>query len=156
MYIDTKTYAFIGFDFGLSPSALENNIATFAERSLVKTENVRIDPLFNHAEVKYQEVGNKWVLASVEGDDSLAVKNPDTDSGYVAHVQFNYQITAVDTTQKDSFDSKIGRNDNINSYKSNGDEKFWKDYNILLSDYDADEIFKKLKAINKTKGKATP
>ena len=149
MSVDTKTDACIYFDFGLSPTALENGVASFAQRSLVRTGNVRIDPMFNHAEVKYQEVGNKWVLASVEGDDSLAVKNPDTDSGYVAHVKFNYQITAVDTSEKESFNSKIGRNDNINAYKSNGDEKFWKDYNILLSDYDAEDVFKKLKAIDK-------
>jgi hypothetical protein len=151
-YIDTKTYAFIYFDFGLSPAGLKDPIAgTFTQRSLIKTGIVAVDLLSDHTKVTYQEVGNKWVLAGVDGNASLSVKSPKLNYDYTAHVKFNYQITAVDTTQKESFDSKIGRNDNINAYKSNGNEKFWQDYNILLSDYNADDIFKELKDINKAK-----
>ncbi|MES2375523.1 MAG: carboxypeptidase-like regulatory domain-containing protein [Bacteroidota bacterium] len=151
-YIDTKTYAFIYFDFGLSPEALSEVVpGTFAYRSLIRTGATEVGLQFDHTQVSYQEVGNKWVLSGVEGDDSLAVKNPQLKYNYVAHVKYNYQITAVDTIQQESFTAKIGRNDNINAYKSNGDEKFWKDYNILLSDYDAADIFKKIKAINKSK-----
>ncbi|MEO8884692.1 MAG: hypothetical protein ABI367_01430, partial [Mucilaginibacter sp.] len=151
IYIDTKTYAFIYFDFGLSPSATSTiGATTFAKRSLMRLGNTGIDLLYDHTKVNYQQFGNKWVLSNVEGDDSLRVNNPEKKYDYVAHVKFNYQITAVDTTETESFSSKIGRNDNINAYKSNGDEKFWKDYNIILSDYDVDDIFKKVKAINKT------
>ncbi len=150
MFVDAKTYAFIYFDFGLSPAGLKDfSSGVFAERSLMRTGNVDIGLQTDNAKVSYQEVGNKWVLSGVEGDDALAVKSADQKHDYVAHVKFNYQITAVDTTQKESFDSKIGRNDNINAYKSNGDEKFWKDYNILLSDYNAEDIFKQLTDINK-------
>lgn len=150
MYIDTKTYAFIYFDFGLSPSALADfGLGTLAKRSLLRSGDVDIDVLYDHAKVSYQEVGNKWVLSGVDGDDSLRVKNAAANQNYVAHVKFNYQITAVDTTQKGTFSSKIGRNESINNYKSNGDEKFWKDYNILLSDYDAEEIFRKIREVNK-------
>jgi len=150
MFVDAKTYAFIYFDFGLSPAGLKDfSSGVFAERSLMRTGNVDIGLQTDNAKVSYQEVGNKWVLSGVEGDDALAVKSADQKHDYLAHVKFNYQITAVDTTQKESFDSKIGRNDNINAYKSNGDEKFWKDYNILLSDYNAEDIFKQLTDINK-------
>jgi hypothetical protein len=151
VYIDVKTYAFIYFDFGLSPSALKNlGPSTFARKALVRAGNVEIGMLFDQTKVSYQEVGSKWVLMDVEGDASLTVKTPEDKSGYTARVKFNYQVTAVDTVQKESFNAKIGRNDNINAYKSNGDEKFWKNYNILLSDYDAEEIFNKLKIINKS------
>ncbi len=150
MYIDTKTYAFVYFDFGLSPTATSTiGAATFAKRSLMRLGNTGIDLMFDHTKVNYQQFSNKWVLSNVEGDDSLKVNNPELKYDYVAHVKFNYQITAIDTTQKESFDSKVGRNDNINAYKSNGDEKFWKDYNIILSDDNVDDIFKKIKAINK-------
>ncbi|MDB4924868.1 carboxypeptidase-like regulatory domain-containing protein [Mucilaginibacter sp.] len=150
MYIDSKTYAFIYFDFGLSPSGLNDpGSGNSVERSLMRTGNVGIGLMLDNSKVSYQEVGNKWVLSGVEGDNSLAIKDPVLKYDYTAHVKFNYQITAVDTTQKESFNSKIGRNDNINAYKSNGDEKFWKDYNILLSDYDTEDIFKQIKAINK-------
>lgn len=151
-YIDTKTYAFIYFDFGLSPEALSEVVpGTFAYRSLIHTAATAVGLQYDHTQVSYQQVGNKWVLSGVEGDDSLTIKNPQLKYGYTAQVKYNYQITAVDTTQQESFNSKIGRNDNINAYKSNSDEKFWKDYNILLSDYDAEEIFKKIKMINKSK-----
>jgi hypothetical protein len=45
----------------------------------------------------------------------------------------------------------MGRNESINNYKSSGGERFWKDYNILLSDYNVDEILKQIQTINKTK-----
>ncbi|MBC7400336.1 MAG: carboxypeptidase-like regulatory domain-containing protein [Mucilaginibacter sp.] len=152
LYIDTKTYAFIYFDFGLSPKALSEVVpGTFIYRSLMRTGATEVGLQFDHTQVSYQEVGNKWVLSGVEGDDSLSVKNPQLKYDYKAQVKYNYQITAVDPTQQESFIAKIGRNDNINAYKSNGDEKFWKDYNIILSDYDVEEVFKKIKAINKIK-----
>jgi len=152
LYIDTKTYAFVYFDFGSNLDDLQNfGTGNFAERSLMKTGDVDFGLLYDNSKVSYQEVGKKWVLASVEGDDSVTVRSSKLTYDYIAHVKFNYQITAVDTTQKESFNSKLGRNDDINAYKSNGDEKFWKDYNILLSDYDTEGIFKQIQAINKLK-----
>jgi hypothetical protein len=150
MYIDTKTFAFIYFDFGLSPSGLTNlGGGNFAERSLIKVADTEIELTQDHSTVSYQEVGHKWVLANVEGDDALIVKNPTLNTDLAAHVKFSYQITAVDTTEKAAFSSKMARTENINSYNSDGDEKFWKDYNILLSDYNTEDIFKQIRDINK-------
>jgi hypothetical protein len=152
IYVDTKTNAFIHFDFGLSPAGLKDPVAgTFSQRSLTKTKDVDVDLKSDRTKVTYQEVGNKWVLSSVEGNSTLAVKSPKLNYDYVARVKFNYQITLVDTTQIESFTSKIGRNDNINAYKSNGNSSFWKDYNIILSDYNVDDLFKKLKEFKKPK-----
>ena len=151
MYIDTKTYAFIYFDFGYSPTTLATTgIATYAKRSLMRLGGTSVQLMSDHTKVSYQEVGNKWVLSDVEGDNSIAIKSQALDYDYVAQIKFNYQITAVDTNPEDEFSSKIGRNDNINAYKSNEDAKFWKDYNIILSDDNADDIFKKIKLINKS------
>lgn len=150
MFIDTKTYAFIYFDFGLSPSGLkELGDGKFAEKSLVRIGDANVELQKDHSKVSYQEVGNKWVLANAEGEDDLSIKNAELKTDYVAHIKFNYQVTAVDTTQKNSFSSKVGRNENINDYESNGDEKFWKDYNILLSDFNTEDVFKQIQAINK-------
>jgi hypothetical protein len=150
MYIDTKTYAFIYFDFGLSPGGLDNlGSEKFDERALTRTRDADVGVLADNTKVSYQEVGSKWVLSGVEGDDSLSVKSDSLKYKYTTHVKFNYQVTAVDTAQKASFSTKIARTDNINAYKSNGDEKFWKDYNILLSDYDTEEVFRNIVAINK-------
>ena len=152
MYIDFKTNAFIYFDFGLTPAGLKNTTAGgFLEKSLVRQHDVKAVLLSNRSKVSYQQVNNKWVLANVDGDNTLSIKSIYLDYDYVAHVKYNYQITAVDITQKESFDSKIGRNENINAHKSNSDQKFWKDYNILLADDNADDIFKQIKDINKEK-----
>lgn len=154
MYIDTKTNAFIYFDFGLSPAGLKNTSAGgFLEKSLIRQHDIKAVLLSNRSKVSYQQVNNKWVLANVDGDNTLSIKSVYLDYNYVTHVKYNYQITAVDITQKESFDSKMGRNENINNYKSNSDQKFWKDYNILLADDNADDIFKQIKDINKEKEK---
>ena len=151
MYIDTKTYAFIYFDFGLSPGGLHNlGSEKFDERALTRTRDSEVAVLADNTKVSYQELGSKWVLSGVEGDDSLSVKSDSLKYKYTAHVKFNYQVTAVDTAQKASFSTKIARTDNINAYKSNGDEKFWKDYNILLFDFDTEEIFRQILALNKS------
>ncbi len=154
MYIDTKTNAFIYFDFGLSPAGLKNtSLGGFVEKSLIRKNDVKAVLLSDHSKVSYQQVNNKWVLANVDGDNTLSIKSIYLDYDYVAHVKYNYQITAVNTDQKESFDSDMGRNENINGHKSNSDQKFWKDYNILLADDNADDIFKQLKDINKEKEK---
>ena len=154
MFIDTKTHAFIYFDFSVSPSGLKSlGAGSMIEKSLVRKNDVKAVLLTDHIKVSYQELNNKWVLANVDGDNSLAIKSIYLDYDYVAHVKYNYQITSVDVTPKESFNSKMGRNENINAHKSNADQKFWKDYNILLADDNADDIFKQIKDINKEKEK---
>lgn len=153
LYVDVKTNAFIYFDFGLSPSNLREPVnRTFIQRSLITPRGFEVNLKSDRTKVSYQQVGNKWVLSSVEGNSSFVVRDTLKNIAYpTARVKFNYQITQVDTTQQESFASKIGRSDNINSYKSNGNSSFWKDYNIILSDYNVDEMFKKLKEYKKAK-----
>ena len=151
MYIDTKTYAFIGFDYGLSPAGLKvpakNN---FVLKSLIGIDGVGLKIAGDRMRVNYQKVNNKWVLASVEGTDTVAVSGPAPKNNFTAQIKFNYQITTVDTNES-PFESTMGRNESINNYKSSGGERFWKDYNILLSDYNVDDILKQIQTINKTK-----
>jgi hypothetical protein len=154
MFVDTKTYAFIYFDFGLSPSGLTDyGLSKFMEHSLLRTGTAQVEFKKDHTEVSYQEVGHRWVLADVKGDDVLAIKNSESKKDFTAHIKFNYQVTAVDTAKDISFSSKLGRNENINNYNSSSGEKFWKDYNILLSDFNAEDVFKQIQEINKLKGK---
>lgn len=151
MFIDTKTYAFIYFDFGLSPTGLTTpGNSNFVARSLLGIGGVKLDITADHMRVNYQQVGQRWVLAGVEGTDTVKVSGPTPQSNFTAQIKFNYQITSVDTDNPEPFSSKIGRNESINNFHSSGGEKFWKDYNILLSDFNTEEIFDKIKEINKT------
>jgi len=150
MFIDTKTYAFIYFDFGSSPLGLKDfGFVKFAEHALMKGADTEIDLKQDHSRISYQQVGNKWVLSGVEGDDALQIKSAALKYDFLAQVKFNYQVTSVDTTEKAAFSSKLGRNENINDHDSNEGDKFWKDYNILLSDYNTEDIFKQIRDINK-------
>lgn len=155
MYIDTKTYAFVSFDFGLSPGGLKvpakNN---FILKSLIGIGGVGMKITGDRMRVNYQKVNDKWVLSSVEGTDTIAVNGPSPKDNYNAQIKFNYQITTVDTKEK-PFESTMGRNESINNYKSSGGDKIWKDYNILLSDYNVDDIVKQIQTINKQKTKAS-
>ncbi|MGY3211030.1 carboxypeptidase-like regulatory domain-containing protein [Mucilaginibacter sp. HD30] len=151
MYIDTKTYAFISFDYSLSPAGLETPAKNnFVLKSLIGINGVGLKITGDRMRVNYQKVNNKYVLASVEGTDSVAVNGPTPKDNFNAQINFNYQITTVDT-KADPFESTMGRNESINNYKSSGGERFWKDYNILLSDYNVDDILKQIQTINKTK-----
>jgi CubicO group peptidase (beta-lactamase class C family) len=157
MFIDTQTYAFIDFDFGLSPSGLSHFMfGNFAKRVLMGIAGVKVEMKRDRSKVSYQKVGDRWVLAGVTSDNALYIKSPGLKYDFTANVKFNYQVTAVDTVQTASFNTKIGRGENINDHDSNDGEEFWKDYNILLADYKTEDIFKQIKAINglgKLKGK---
>eukprot|EP00696_Hemimastix_kukwesjijk_P004448 gnl/Hemi2/15491_TR5214_c0_g1_i1.p1 gnl/Hemi2/15491_TR5214_c0_g1~~gnl/Hemi2/15491_TR5214_c0_g1_i1.p1 ORF type:complete len:608 (+),score=-78.28 gnl/Hemi2/15491_TR5214_c0_g1_i1:2990-4813(+) len=148
-YVDTKTYAFIYFDYGLSPTALKSGeVGNIDQRMLLGSADITVDMKRDRYQVSYQKVGDKWVLADVTGDDAVKIKSAELGYDYVADVKFNYQITSVDTNQRASFNTKIARNDNINDYDSNGGEEFWKDYNILLADYNAEDVFKYIQTVN--------
>jgi hypothetical protein len=152
MYIDTKTYAFISFDYGLSPVGLsDGGLSNFLTHAMVRAGGVEIGLKQDHSVVSYQEVGHQWVLSNMAGDNVLTIKSPEAKNGFVAHVKFNYQVTAVDTVAKESFSSKIGRNESLNNHAGDTGSKFWKDYNILLSDYNTEDIFTKIQDINKLK-----
>lgn len=149
MFIDTKTYAFIYFDYGLSPTAMQHiEFGNFAENILLKMRDVKIDMKQDHSKVSYQKIGDKWILSDVVSDNALYIKSPGLKYDFVANVKFNYQVTSVDTVQTESFSTKMGRNESINDHDSNDGEKYWKDYNILLADYNTEDIFKQIQAIN--------
>lgn len=148
-YIDTKSYAFIYFDLGLSPTALRNGAAgIFAGDILKSTDAVKLDIKSDRCRIGYQKVNNRWVLSEVAGDDVLNIVPADQQRSLAINVKFNYQVTSVDTKQAEPFSKKIGRNENINDHGSSGGDEFWKDHNILLSDFKTEDVFQRIQAIN--------
>ena len=99
MFIDAKTYAFIYFDYGLSPAGLKDLASSnFGKHVLLRVGDVNIGLIQDHYKVGYQQVGNKWVLDDVEGENIIRVDNPGSKTSLSAHVKFNYQVTAVSYT----------------------------------------------------------
>jgi len=148
-YVDIKTYAFIYFDYGLSPKAIADaQFGGLSERILTGSDDIRIGLKHDRTAVGYQKVGDKWVLSDVVGNDALDIKAPDLKYNYVATIKFDYQVTSVDTAQNESFNNKLNRHENINDHDSNDGEEYWKDYNTLLSDFKTGDVFKYIKAVN--------
>jgi len=148
-YVDTKTYAFIYFDYGLSPKAIADaQFGGLSERILTGSDDIHIGLKHDRTTVGYQKVGDKWVLSDVKGNNALDIKAPDLKYDYIANVKFDYQVTSVDTAQNESFNNKLNRHENINDHDSNDGEEYWKDYNTLLSDFNTEVVFKYIKAVN--------
>lgn len=151
IYIDTKTDAFVYFDYGLSPLGLQNvKYGGFAARVITGAAGVNVGMKTDRSMVGYQKFGNKWVLSDVVGDDAVDIVDSAQKYDFVANVKFNYQVTSVDTTQTESFETKMGRTESINDHYSNDGEEYWKDYNTLLADYNAEDIFKHIQDVNQS------
>lgn len=152
-YIDTKTYAFLYFDYGLSPDGLKNSLlGNFADRILTRVAGIEVTMKRDRTKVGYQKVGDKWVLSDVVGDDNLYIKGTTTTNvnyDLTAKVKFNYQVTAVDTAPGSSFDKQLKRHESINAHDSDAGAEFWKDYNILLADQNTEDIFMHIRDVNK-------
>jgi len=148
-YVDTKTYAFLYFDYGLSPSGLvEARAGNYVTKILMGIDGVDVALKNENIKVSYQKVGTKLVLQGVVGTDALDVKGIAQKYDYTADVRLNYQVTSVDTVQTESFDTQLGRHENINDHDSNGDEEYWNSFNILLADYNTEDVFNQIKATN--------
>ncbi|PTQ98162.1 carboxypeptidase-like protein [Mucilaginibacter yixingensis] len=155
IYIDTKSYAFIGFDYGLNLSAANYLVpGSLIAQALTKKMACDVTVKQDHVEVNYQQVGKSWVLAKVNTENTLAITDSASSFHLKPHIRFNYQVTSVDTVAKESLSGKMGRFESINEHDSSISSSFWNDYNILLSDENAEGIFQKIKKIN-TESKKT-
>jgi len=149
VFIDTKTYAFLYFDYYMSPTGLAfTKVGDFATRMLMKLMGMQFTLKTDHTQISYQKVVGKWVLSGVVGDNELYIKSPGFNYDFTANLKFNYVVTAVDTTQTAPFDEKMNKNDAIENHDTNEGEAFWKDYNVILADFNTEDVVKKIKAIN--------
>lgn len=149
LYIDTKTYAFLCFDFGTSPESLKNvKVGDFAMRMLMKLMNLDIKLKYDHTQVNYQQINGKWVLSGVTHNNGLYVKSPRMKYDFLADEKFNYVVTRIDTAQVAPFTERLNKNAVIEDHDTDETDAFWKDYNIILPDFNSEEVIKRIKAIN--------
>jgi CubicO group peptidase (beta-lactamase class C family) len=149
IFIDIKSYAFIYFDYGLNPEGMKSlKSGNFAQRTLNNLMGVTLRVKSNHNRIRYQKVDDKWVLANVVGDNDLYIRAPNLGYDMVISIKFNYVVTQVDTTQTTPFKEKMRSGEHILDHDTNEGEEFWKDYNILLPDYNTEELIGQIQAIN--------
>jgi CubicO group peptidase (beta-lactamase class C family) len=149
VFIDTKTFAFLYFDYGLSPQGLAYyKFGDFATRMLMKMFSLDIVLKKDSSKLSYQQVNGKWVLSAVDNDNVLYIKSPKLKYDFTANVKFNYQVTAVDTTKTPPFAEVLSNNTLIEDHDTDAGDNFWKDYNIVLPDFKSVDVIAQINAIN--------
>jgi CubicO group peptidase (beta-lactamase class C family) len=148
VYIDTKNFAFLCFDYGLSPDSYEHfKFGDFATRMLMKMVGLTIDLKYDHCKVNYQQVNGKWVLSDVAEDNRLYIKGSQRKYNMNADIKFNYQVTAIDTAKVAPFDTRLSKGTLIEDHDSS-DDNFWKDYNIVLPNFNTEQVIAEIRAVN--------
>ncbi|WP_133177616.1 serine hydrolase [Chitinophaga parva] len=147
--VDTATYAFVYFDFGMSPAARQAfKLGTASQRIIMKMLGVELDVLADRDRISYQRMGNKWVFGGDVGDYKVYIKWPRRHYDYPAVMRFNYVVTSVDTSRKTPFTEVMRTDEHINDHDSKGEAVFWKDYNIMLPDRNTEALIRQIHTIN--------
>lgn len=147
--VDTATYAFVYFDYGMSPTARQAfKLGTASQRIIMKMLSVELDVEADRDRISYQRMGNKWVLGGDVGNYKVHIKWPRRRYDYPAVMRFNYVVTSVDTSREVPFTEGMRMGEHINDHDSNEEAVFWKDYNVMLPDRNTETLIRQIHAIN--------
>lgn len=152
MFIDKETFAFIGFNFGLSPKGLKyHKYGDPALRALMKVFGIDISMNKNNFQIRYKKFGDKYYLNNVANDATLTFKSNRQHFNFESDIRVDYLVTKIekDTVFPFAKDETLGKRKLIEEQNSIYDANFWKDYTIVLPTNDFNEIARKLEANNK-------
>ncbi len=113
---------------------------------------IDIDMINESSFVSYQKYNGKWVLSNVKSNTALHCKSNRAFYDFPAKIQFDYVVTGIDTANIQAFTTKetLGNKKLIEFQKNDSQADFWKDYTIILSDYNPDSIAKNIIAKNES------
>lgn len=151
IYLDINSLAFISIRLSKSPKGL--SYAKYGDagtRALLKLIGLKIDVKKDDTYVTYRKFGNKWVLSNVRNDNTLNFKSNRAFYDFRGDIRVDYIVTAIDTVNTAGFsNSETLGNNKLIEFQNTGNEKdFWKEYNIVLADYNSDAIVKQIMARN--------
>lgn len=153
LYIDVESLAFVAIDYRRSEKGIQYaKVGNASMRTLMKLMGVSIDMNSESSIVTYQKINGKWLLSNVKSNTLIHCKSKREFYDFPAKIQFDYVVTGIDTTNIQSFNSKetLGTNKLIEFQNSNEQTDFWKDYTIILPDYNTDSIAKIIIAKNES------
>jgi len=150
--IDKETFAFVYFDFQLSPKGV--NYYKFGDastRTLMKIIGIDIDMSRNNYQILYKKFGNKYYLNNVGNDAILTFKSDREHYNFKTNTRVDYLITKIETKNIKQFanEETLGQGKLIEEQNSIYDADFWGNYNIMLPTSDFSEIASKLEANNR-------
>ena len=102
--------------------------------------------------VRYNKYGDKWVLSNVRNYNVLNFKSNRAYYDFTGDILVDYVITGIDTavTKEFSASETLGNNKFIEFQNTGNEKDFWKEYNIILADYNSDAIVKAIAASNES------
>lgn len=147
--VDTATYAFVYFDYGMSPAAQQAfKLGSASQRMFMKVLGVEMDVQADRDRISYQRVGDKWVFGGDVGDYKVYIRWPRMHYDYAAVMHFNYVVTDVDTTRQTPFSTAMRTDEHINDHDTNAGAAFWEDYNVMLPDRNTEALIREIQRIN--------
>ena len=152
MLIDVETFAFVFFDFGISPKGLgKSKYGSAATRAVLKIMGIDLALEKNDYQLFYKRVGNKYYLNNVGNDAILHFASERDHYNFTADSRVDYLVTELKLAAVSPFtkDEILGQGKMIESQNSLYDANFWDAYTILLSSNDFAEIAEELVAKNK-------
>jgi CubicO group peptidase (beta-lactamase class C family) len=153
LYIEAESLAIVALDYRKSEKGIQYaKVGNGSMRTLMKLMGVNIDINSESSFVSYQKLNGKWLLSNVKNNTLLHCKSNRKFYDFPAKIQLDYVVTGIDTANIQSFNTKetLGSKKVIEFQKSEVQVDFWKDYTIILSDYNSDSIAKNIIAKNES------
>jgi CubicO group peptidase (beta-lactamase class C family) len=153
IYLETHNLAFIAVEQFRSPKGI--SYAQYGDagtRAILKLVGLNIDIRKDDITVKYNKYGDKWVLSNVRNYNVLNFKSNRAYYDFTGDILVDYVITGIDTavTKEFSASETLGNNKFIEFQNTGNEKDFWKEYNIILADYNSDAIVKGIAASNES------
>jgi len=152
IYIHRDNLVFMAIDYGLSPKGIKYaRYGDLATRMLLGIMKLEIQIKKDQTYVKYQKVGARWALSNVTNHTSLNFKSERNHYDFLADVKVDYMTTNIDTQRNEPFKTSevLGDQKFVESqHVDQANLLFWKDYTILLPDFEIEPIIKKIMANN--------
>lgn len=149
IYIDKESLAFVFVEYKRSEKGIQYaQYGDGATRTLLRLLGMKIDIKGETHSAAYQNYNGKWVMSAAKETHLWNFKSNRQFYDFPARIQLDYIVTGIDTANTPAFDSKAssGNNKLIEFQNTDAKSDFWKDYNILLPDYNSDSIAKILLA----------
>lgn len=153
MLIDKTNFAFLYFDFGLSPKGIKNfKYGDAGLRALMKIIGIHISMSKNQYQIEYKNINGHYYLNKVGNDARLHFKSERNHYNFKADTRVDYIVTSnqLDTVSRFANEETLKKGRLIEEQASYLDPDFWKDYTIILPTQNFSAIAKTLEANNKS------
>ena len=143
IFIDKVSLAFVSIEYRRSEKGIQYaQYGDGATRTLLKLLGMTIDIRGESHEVSYHNYNGKWAISDAKEIHIWNFQNAKQFYDFPARIQLDYIVTGIDTVNTEKFQSNasLGNNKLIEFQNTSNQIDFWKDYNILLSDYNSDSI----------------